>query len=176
MQKNNQSIYFFCSRETQEIEKEPSTVVLLVLVGPSAAITIDGTLTILFDKSDWGRRNFWQNGDIKDGWFQVDFKDRRLVMTHYAIHNSVYWVRDVDFLRTWTVEGSNDEKTWSVIDTRTNDETLHGKDKIQALFRCNGDTKQAFRFIRLYQRGVSHNLSSHRFLISHFEVFGLLSE
>jgi hypothetical protein len=142
----------------------------------TASNTYYGTLTILFNKSDWGQSSCWQHQNVKDGWFQVDFKSRRLVMTHYAIHNSVYWVREYDFLKTWTVEGSHDEKVWSVIDRRTNDETLHGKDKIQALFRCNGDTQQAFRFIRLYQRGASHDSSFFYFCISQFEVFGLLYE
>lgn len=140
----------------------------------TASNTHCGVLTILFDKSDWGQASYWHHDTVKDGWFQVDFKDRRLVMTHYAIHNSVYWVREHDFLKTWTVEGSNDGTKWSVIDSRTNDGTLHGKDKVQALFKCNGDTNHAFRFIRLYQRGVSHDPSNYHFLISQFEVFGLL--
>jgi hypothetical protein len=145
-------------------------------IAATASNTCSGSLTILFNKSDWGQSSYCQHSNVKDGWFQVDFKSRRLVMTHYAIHNSVYRVGEYDFLKTWMVEGSHDEKVRSVIDTRTNDETLHGKDKIQALFRCNGDTKQAFRFIRLYQRGVSHDSSSFYFLISQFEVFGLLYE
>jgi hypothetical protein len=140
----------------------------------TASNTHCGTLHILFDKSDCGLSSCWHHDNVKDGWFQVDFKDRRLVMTHYAIHNSVYWVREHDFLKTWTVEGSNDGTKWSVIDSRTNDETLHGKEKVQALFVCNGDTNHAFRFIRLYQRGVSHDPSNYHFLISQFEVFGIL--
>jgi hypothetical protein len=95
-------------------------------------------------------------------------------MTHYAIHNSLYHGSEHHFLKTWTVEGSNDGTKWSVIDSRTNDETLHGKDKIQSLFVCNGDSNQAFRFIRLYQRGTSHDPSCYYFLISQFEAFGIL--
>jgi hypothetical protein len=142
----------------------------------SASNTHCGTLTILFDKSDWGQSSYWHHDNVKDGWFQVDLRRRRLMMTHYAIHNSVYWVREYDFLKTWTVEGSNDKKAWFVIDSRRNDETLHGASKVQALFPCNGGERQAFRFIRLYQRGASHHPSCFHFLISQFEVFGLLYE
>jgi hypothetical protein len=79
-------------------------------IAATASNTCSGSLTILFDKSDWGQSSYWHHNNVKDGWFQVDFKSRRLVMTHYAIHNSVYWVRELDFLKTWTVEGSHDEK------------------------------------------------------------------
>jgi hypothetical protein len=132
-----------------------------------------GTLSILFDASDFGHNSYWHHGYVKDGYFKVDFKDRRLVMTHYAIHNSVYWEREHDFLKSWTVEGPNSgSDDWTVIDRRTNDETLHGKDKVQAVFACNGDTRHTFQFIRLYQRRQSHDSSNCHCWISQFEVLG----
>jgi hypothetical protein len=108
----------------------------------TASNTCGGTLNILFDKSDYGSSSHWMHNNVKDGWFQMDFKDRRIVMTHYAIHNNLYYVSECHFLKTWTVEGSNDGTKWSLIDSRTNDETLHGKDKLQSLFVCNGDAHQ----------------------------------
>jgi hypothetical protein len=145
-------------------------------IAATASHTESGTLTVLFDKSDYGRYSYWQNKNVKDAWFQVDFQARWLMLTHYSIHNNGYWVRESDSLNTWTVEVSNDERAWFVIDSRTNDEALHGASKVQALFPCNGDTAHAFRFIRLYQRGVSHDPSYFNFLISQFEVFGILYE
>jgi hypothetical protein len=141
----------------------------------TASNTCCGTLNILFDKSDCGSSSYWHHNSVKDGWFQVDFKDRRLVMTHYAIHNNLHYVQEHDFLKTWNVEGSNNGTKWSIIDSRMNDETLHGKDKVQALFKCNRDTNHSFQFIRLCQKGVSHDPSSYAFCISQFEVFGILS-
>jgi hypothetical protein len=63
---------------------------------------------------------------------------------------------------------------WTVIDSRVNDETLHGRDKVESLFTCNGDTKHGFRFIRLFQRGTSHDPRHYHFLISQLEFFGRL--
>jgi hypothetical protein len=133
-------------------------------------------LTALFDVNDRGgkKSSFWQHGNVKDGWLQIDFKDRRLRMTHYAIHNNLYYVRELDFLKTWTMEGSMTGDEWTVIDSRVNEEGLHGKDKVEALFTCNGDTRHSFRFIRLFQRGPSHDPNYYYFLISQLEVFGHL--
>jgi hypothetical protein len=138
----------------------------------TASNTHCGTLSVLFDVSDYGHSNYWHHDNVLGGYFQVDFKDRRLVLTHYAIHNSVYWVREHDFLKTWTVEESNCGKEWTIVDSRENDETLHGSSKVQALFTCNRAVRKAFRYVRLYQRGRSHDPRYYHFLISRFEVFG----
>jgi hypothetical protein len=142
----------------------------------SATKTCCGTLAALFDVTDRGgsSTSYWHHANVKDGWLQIDFKDRRLAMTHYALHNNLCYVREQDFLKTWTMEGSMTGEQWTVIDSRVNDERLHGKDKVEALFTCNGDTKHCFRFIRLFQRGTSHDPSSYKFLISQLEVFGHL--
>jgi hypothetical protein len=143
-------------------------------IAATASKTCCGELHYLFDKSDYGQSAYWHHGNVLNGHFEIDFKDRRLAMTHYAIHNNLHSVSEHHFLKTWTVEGSNGGKEWTVIDKRTNEESLHGKDKVEALFACNGDTQHEFRFIRLYQRGPSHDPRSYQFLLSQFEVFGTL--
>jgi hypothetical protein len=143
-------------------------------IAATASNTSGGALHYLFDKSDYGQTAYWQHGNVLNGYFEIDFKDRRLAMTHYSIHNSLDHVSEYHFLKTWTVEGSNDGKEWTVIDSRRNEESLHGKDKVEVLFACNGDTQHEFRFIRLYQRGLSHDPQYYHFLISQFEVFGTL--
>jgi hypothetical protein len=138
-----------------------------------------GKLSVLFANSDWSGGSYWYHANVLNGWFKVDFKDRRVSVIHYAIHNSLSYVSEHNFLKTWTLEGSNidsdSDSDWTVIDSRTDDETLHGADKLQGVFSCNGDTSHAFRYIRLVQRGPSHNDSFYHFVISQFEIFGTLS-
>jgi hypothetical protein len=140
--------------------------------------TYDGDLSVLFGDNDWSGYNYWEHSDVLNGWFRVDFKDRRVSVTHYAIHNSLTWNREQDFLRTWSLEGSNvdsdSDSNWTKIDYRRKDESLHGASKRQALFECNGDNNHAFRYIRLVQRGTSHDPKSYSFSISHLELFGTL--
>jgi hypothetical protein len=149
------------------------------IIGAEASNTKSGTLSVLFADSDWSGDNFWYQSSVLNGWFKVDFKDRRVSVTDYAIHNSLTHVKEFYFLKTWTLEGSNvdsdSDSDWTKIDSRTDDETLHGSSKVQGHFSCNGDTSHAFRYIRLVQRGTSHHASYYHFLISQFEIFGSLS-
>jgi hypothetical protein len=65
-----------------------------------------GQLHILFSDNDWpGNSNLWRHDDVLNGWFKIDFKGRRVSVTHYAIHNSLTYTRACDFLKTWTLEG-----------------------------------------------------------------------
>jgi hypothetical protein len=137
-----------------------------------------GDLSILFAANDWSGDRYWRHGSVLNGWFKVDFKGWRVSVTHYAIHNSVKWVQEHHFLKSWTLEGSNtdsdSDSDWTKIDSRTDDETLHGATKLQGVFYCNGDTTCAFRFIRLVQRGTSHDPKYYYFCISQIEIFGRL--
>jgi hypothetical protein len=123
-----------------------------------------GKLSVLFADNDWSGGNYWQHASVLNGWFKVDFKDRRVSVTDYAVHNSLTSVEERRFLKTWTLEGSNvdsdSDSDWTKIDSRTNDETLHGASKLQGHFECNGDTRQAFRYIRLVQRGASNTTTA----------------
>jgi hypothetical protein len=149
------------------------------IIGAKDSNKYGGRLSVLFADSDWSDGNYWFHNNFLNGWFKVDFKDRRVSVTYYAIHISLTYVREYHFLKTWTLEGSNiDSKSdsdWTVIDSRTNDETLHGANKLQGVFSCNGDTIHSFRYIRLVQRGTSHDDRHYHFLISQFEIFGTLS-
>jgi hypothetical protein len=137
-----------------------------------------GELSVLFADSDWSGNNYWCHNNVRNGWFKVDFRDRRVSVKHYAIHNSATHGNEYHFLKTWTLEGCDldamADSEWTVIDSRRNDENLH-RLNAQAVFECNGDTSHAFRYIRLVQRGASHDNSSYSFLISQFEIFGAVS-
>jgi hypothetical protein len=149
------------------------------IIGVKASNHSTGNLSVVFADNDWRGGNHWQHSNVLNGWFKVDFKDRRVSVTDYAIHNSLTYVEESRFLKTWRLEGSNvdsdSDSDWTKIDSRTNDETLHGASKIQGHFECNGDTRQAFRYIRLVRRGASHDAQYYCFLISQFKLFGRLS-
>jgi hypothetical protein len=72
------------------------------------------------------------------------------------------------------IQGRNGDGEWITIDTRMDNEALHGRDKLQALFSCNGDSRTAYRYIRLWHAGPTHSSQHYHFLISQLEMFGLL--
>jgi hypothetical protein len=76
-------------------------------ISVKASNTHCGNLSIIFVKNDFGQNNFWHHDHIKDGYFEIDFLKRRISLSHYAIHNNLHYVREHDFFKTWTVEGSN---------------------------------------------------------------------
>jgi hypothetical protein len=149
------------------------------IIGVEQSNICGGKLAVLFADSDWNGENYWFHDSVMNGWFKVDFKERRVSVTDYAIHNSLTHIQEHHFLKTWTLEGSNtdsdSDSEWTKIDSRTNDETLHGSTKLQGHFSCNGDTNHAFRYIRFVQRGTANHASYYHFLISQFEIFGRLS-
>jgi hypothetical protein len=138
-----------------------------------------GDLTVLFAASDWSGNSYWHPSNVSSMWFKVDFKNRKVSVMAYAIHKCLTRCGEKEILKTWAVEGSNSgshsDSDWTVIDARSDDESLQVVANAQALFACNGDTAQAFRYIRLIQRGPCHNTNSRDFVISQFEVFGVLS-
>ena len=60
-----------------------------------------------------------------DQWFVIDFKDKRIKPTHYTLRHYSTW--DLEALRNWRLEASNDGKTWTVLRVHTDDQALHGK-------------------------------------------------
>jgi hypothetical protein len=135
-------------------------------IGVRALKTHSGNLNTLFEGNQVGRGSFWVHSNVKDGWLEIDFLGRRLAITHYTLRS--------EGLRTWTIEGSNDGSNWTVIDSRTNDETFHGHGPIDARFECHDDSVYGFRLIRLCQKGLHWSGQTYTFLLARIEMFGWL--
>lgn len=127
--------------------------------------------TQLFDYSNLSSSKTWSVNKELNGFLEIDFKDKSVNLTHYSIHtpNVVY---GKFYPKTWTVEGSNDKITWTVLDNRLNDDNLT-EPNLSHLFKCNCTVDKEFKFIRIYQRGENHggNLC---FWISGIEFYGKL--
>jgi hypothetical protein len=126
---------------------------------------------IVFDAKDGGPNAVCQNKNVLGRYLHIDFRNNYIIMTHYTIQNSNYFGRDVDSPRTWTIEGSNCGQEWTVLDSRTDIDLLRGACK-KHRFECNRPSRQAFRYIRLYQRGVSWDGTTYHFMINRLEFFG----
>jgi hypothetical protein len=107
----------------------------------------------------------------RNNWLCYDFRERRIVPTHYAIRTYEFgpggW-----HLKSWLVEISTDGETWREIAREEDNKQLKGS-KFSATFavaRGGG-----CRFIRLVNIGRNHR-GSDLLSISAWEIFGSLVE
>jgi hypothetical protein len=100
----------------------------------------------------------------------LDFKDRRIIPTHYTLRS--YHEESVNNLRSWVIEVSVDGATWTEIDRKSNNEKLHSGNAI-ATFEVA--KHEECRLIRLVNVGPNHS-GDDCLHISSFEIFGSLLE
>jgi hypothetical protein len=109
--------------------------------------------------------------DTPNNWICYDFKERRIVPTHYAIQTN-YLDAVWQHLKSWLVETSADGESWREVAREENNEQLNG-------FRFTGTFAVAgggeCRFIRLVNIGRNHR-GSDQLAISAWEIFGSLFE
>jgi hypothetical protein len=104
-----------------------------------------------------------------NNWVCYDFKEKRIVPTHYAIRTNEYGA-DHWHLRTWLVETSVDGERWQVVAREKDNEQLNGKFKT-ITFPVAGAGE--CRFIRLVNIGRNH-FGNDCLWISAWEIFGTL--
>jgi hypothetical protein len=110
----------------------------------------------------------------RNNWLCYDFKERRVVPTHYAIRSYDSLGEDSDgaHLKSWLVETSVDGQHWWEVDHREGNYELNGR----SLVRTFAVTEhRPCRFIRLVNIGRNH-FGSDRLCIDAWEIFGLLIE
>jgi hypothetical protein len=105
----------------------------------------------------------------KNNWICYDFKEKRVVPSHYSIR-SIDAEQGDAHLKSWLVEMSLDGENWKQIDFRENNTELNGK-SIMKTFAVTG--AQECRFLRLVHIGRSHH-GHDRLAISAWEIFSTL--
>ena len=107
--------------------------------------------------------------DEPNSWISLDFKDRTVSVTDYAImSNTSYGARSV--LREWALEGSNDNTHRVQIDSQKTHRLL-----LPSSFAAYHVQRRAesFRYIRIRQTGHASD-NTHILLLTRFELFGYI--
>jgi hypothetical protein len=108
----------------------------------------------------------------RNNWVCYDFKERRIVPTHYAIR-TYNWNGSFGWhLKLWLVETLADGKNWRDVAREWDNEQLNGW-SFTATFTVTGGGE--CRFIRLVNKGRNH-FGTDRLVISAWEIFGSLVE
>ena len=106
-----------------------------------------------------------------DSWMMIDFINKAVIPTHYSLRHYSTW--DVEALRNWNLEGSNDGFNWTVIHKHTNDAALNAKGATYTWALHN--VREQYRMFRLLQWGTNSN--KHNYLAcSGFEIYGRLED
>jgi hypothetical protein len=100
-----------------------------------------------------------------------DFKERRIVPTHYAIRTFSGGPREFH-LKSWLVETSVDGKSWREVDCKENNSQFTIR-LFPGTFAVAGNGE--CRFIRLVNIGSNHGWKD-TICISAWEIFGSLFE
>lgn len=104
-------------------------------------------------------------------WVCIDFKERRIKLTHYSIRSSNCEGINGRHPREWVIEGST-SSDWREIDRRDRNNELNG----QNLITTHAVSEPMIcRFVRLRQTGKNHS-EGLSLLFNAFEVFGELYE
>jgi hypothetical protein len=107
----------------------------------------------------------------KNNWVCYDFKEKRIVPTHYTIRS--YWNGPGGaHLKSWLVETSADGESWREVDHQEDNKQLKGT-WFTGTFAVAGVGE--CRFIRLVNIGRNH-FGDDQLLISAWEIFGTLLE
>jgi hypothetical protein len=104
-------------------------------------------------------------------WICYDFKERRIVPTHYTIRTNAFRLGH-SHLKSWLVETSTDGENWREVAHEEDNKQLNGN-WFTATFPVAGGGE--CRFIRLVNIGRNH-YGSDQICISGWEIFGNLIE
>jgi hypothetical protein len=111
------------------------------------------------------------NPHTRNNWICYNFKERRIVPTHYTIR-TYHGAPGHEHLKSWLVETSADGETWREVAREEDNKQLNGS-RFTGTFPVAGGGE--CRFIRLVNIGRNH-FANDQLVISSWEIFGSLVE
>jgi hypothetical protein len=116
----------------------------------------------------------WKTANIphaRNNWVCYDFKERRIVPTHYTIRTNEYGPGG-EHMKSWVVETSADRETWREVALEKNNEQLSGRWLTGTFAVANS---RECHFIRLVNIGRNQG-GNDQLWISAWDIFGSLIE
>lgn len=117
----------------------------------------------LFDDKDKG----FFTKDIPNSWICLEFRNHKIIPTGYTIMTC----NSNPFLRSWIIEGCNDNNSWEEIDSQNNRSDFNGYN-CSCTYHINKKNLKEIKFIRIRQIQSSNK---YNYLgICAFEIYGSL--
>lgn len=109
---------------------------------------------------------YYGSENEKNSWVCLEFLNHRIIPSDYTIgstNNSIH-------IRSWILEGSENEKDWDTIDKQENSQYMNGDNRIHT-FKIKNVCNKQYRFIRL--RSIGPAWDGRNFLrFNSFELYG----
>ncbi|KAK8870281.1 hypothetical protein M9Y10_008159 [Tritrichomonas musculus] len=112
--------------------------------------------------------DFLITGSKNDHHIRFDFKSRKIDISRYSVRTGPK-PKNIDHLKSWKLEGSNDGKNFVLLDKQENSSQLNGKQNVfvSEPIKC----QEPYRYIQLTM--IGKNWSGHRQLfLQKIEFFG----
>lgn len=115
----------------------------------------------LKDKNNWPQniikyedtKSFFCSDDQPNQYIMFDFKNHPVVPKSYSIRSS-YQRKDLSHLKSWVIEGSNNEIKWIKLDEQKNNSSLNGSNYSHN-FSINNPNNQSYRYLKLVQTDLN---------------------
>lgn len=98
--------------------------------------------------------NVFASNDLPNSWISFNFGKYRIIPNCYTIRSSQHKMNALH-LKSWVIEGSNDNENWTILDTRQNDNFLNGNSNM-ATYNINNESCKSFYCLRLRMTGPNH--------------------
>ena len=121
--------------------------------------------------TDWkfdSKEHDYQSKDMARSWVAVDFKNWEVCPAVYSMaHDNK---TRPNFLRSWRLQGSNDLKHWTALDTRTNDQALCEKEPWVAY--ATPELSSYYQYIRILMEANGNTHKNNVLTLNCFELYG----
>ena len=114
---------------------------------------------------DW--KDYYQTVNVQGAFIQIDFKSSKVLLEGY----SILCLPDINSGRPlyWTIEISDDQRTWTVVDTRAYQSIL------DEAYGVRSDNNRPSRYVRFKQTNMSWE-TTYFFNLRRLELFGKVQE
>lgn len=138
----NDILYYLGTKENTTSWTNPN---IFNAVTITASSVYSGTVSNLTDRSV---SEFHTNNNTSTIWIKFNFGGNTVNPNYYVLRNRS--AQASNYVRNWKLQGSNDDNTWTDLDTRTNNATLNTLNQL-AGFTCTSSTN--YKFLRILQTG-----------------------
>lgn len=121
-----------------------------------------------YNVADFYWKDYWISNNQDGAWIKFDFLKRSVLLTGYTIKSDG---NGAGHLLGWSIEGSNDNNAWVIIDSQSTNEL--NQNYVTKSFPCKAE--ESYRYIRLKQT-AKNSSGMDSMMLSNIEFFGELEE
>lgn len=126
--------------------------------------------------ADYENNNYFHSNYDQNEWLCFDFKERKVKPSHYSL-KSYADSKNYYNIQNWCIEGSNDNKSWKVLDERIGDKSLDDTNASNTFeIQKKLGPYDFYRYLRIRQTGENTKGNDYRLIIRYLEYFGHIKE